>query len=105
MDQKVPKQDIWTDHPLLHHAKIIITTTLPVFVVIDGLVDRTGWHGALRVAEIAAGHIHTRVRHLYQLSTAFQAFLGVRRGRKRATGSGTLLDAARAEVQQLHSTA
>ncbi len=76
---------------------------LPVLVVIDGFVDGTRRDRALGVAEVAAGHIHAGVCHLHQLAFAQQTLLRVRRSRESAAGGSTLLDAARAEVQQLHS--
>jgi len=80
-----------------------IAHLLPVLVVIDGFVYGTRRDRALGVTEVATGHIHAGVCHLHQLSFAHQTLLRVRRGRESAAGGSTLLNTARAEVQQLHS--
>ena len=49
-----------------------IDNSIPVLVVVDRLVDGAGRHRALWVTEVAAGHVHARIGHLYLDTVAIQ---------------------------------
>lgn len=76
---------------------------LPVLVVESGSGNVASRRDSLLgVREVAILLVHACVRDGDDLSSATQAALGVGGGRQGAARSGALLNAARAEVQQLH---
>lgn len=95
--------------------RILVTlVTAPVEVVLhhfaEGEVEgsageRGRRHGSLggQVGEVAGGGVHSGVSDGDDLSGPGEAQRGVGSCRRCAAGRGTLLDAAGAEVEQLHS--